>query len=258
MPGLFVDGSEHRVDGLVIRNPRDADWCRLDARNCQPRTTLWIRQIILHTTQATPPSHARPGRGPGGGARRTLDAWRRNPSASAAHLVIDSDGTVACLCDLATTETLRAALGDPGSVGIAMYQEPDGSVYESVYDAAVALVPALCAQLGIQFQIPRLPHRNEPLRRLVDGGRDCVGVFGHRDRALRGVTDPGDDIFRRLAAAGAERYDHSAGEDLAIWKGRQRTLNHHHGASLAVDGIPGPATVAALRAAGHAIGIWAL
>jgi hypothetical protein len=258
MPGLLVNGSEHRVEGLVIRNPQDAAWCRLATKHVQPRTTPWIRQIILHTTHGTPPSHVRPGRGPGGGARRTLDAWRRDRSGFATHLVIDSDGTVACLCDLATAETFHAAASDPWSVGIAMYQEPDGSVYESVYAAAVALVPALCAQFGIQLQIPRLPHRNEPLRRMVDGGPDCVGVFGHRDSALRGFTDPGDDIFRRLAAAGAERYDHSAGEDLEIWKGRQRTLNNHHGASLAVDGIPGPATVAALRAAGHAIGIWAL
>jgi hypothetical protein len=258
VPGLLVNGSEHRVEGLVIRNPRDAEWCRLSYKHFQPRTTSWIRQLIVHTTRSTAPTRTLPGRGPGGGARRTLDTRCRGPATFAAHLLIDSDGTVACLCDLATTEAFHATVSNPWSVGIAMYQEPDGSIYESVYDATIALIPTLCIQLGIQFQIPGLPHCNEPLRRMVGGGPHCVGIFGHRDIALRGHTDPGDDIFHRLATAGAERYDHSAGEDLEIWKGRQRTLNNHDGADLVIDGIPGPETVAALKAAGHAIGIWAL
>jgi hypothetical protein len=258
VPGLLVNGSEHRVEGLVIRNPRDAEWCRLSYKHFRPRTTSWIRQLIVHTTRSTAPTRALPGRGPGGGARRTLDTWCRGPATFAAHVLIDSDGTVACLCDLATTEAFHATVSNPWSVGIAMYQEPDGSIYESVYDAAIALIPTLCIQLGIQFQIPCLPHRNEPLRRMVDGGPDCVGIFGPRDIALRGSTDPGDEIFECLAAAGAESYDHNAGEDLEIWMGRQRTLNNHDGASLTIDGIPGPDTVAALKAAGHAIGIWAL
>src|SRR5262249_26980222 len=104
----------------------------------------------------------------------------------------------------------------------------------------------------------KLPYKNEPLRRMVDGGESCVGVFGHRDNTgQRGFGDPGDEIFARLAAAGAERFDHNAGEDLDVWKDRQRALSGN-GTTLTIDGIPGPSTVLALKAAGRADGIWAL
>jgi hypothetical protein len=147
---------------------------------------------------------------------------------------------------------------NPYSIGIEMSQEADNGVHEVVYAAAVKLVPALCRIFGIQFQIPKLPYRNQPLRRMVDGGEHCVGVFGHRDNTpRRGLGDPGDEIFARLAAIGAERFDHDAEEDPAAWKARQSTLNQA-GAGLVPDGVPGPTTRAALKQAGYADGIWAL
>ena len=42
-----------------------------------------------------------------------------------------------------------------------------------------------------------------------------------------------------------------------MWKGRPHMLDDR-GAALTVDGIPGPRTVAALVAAGHPGGVWAL
>ena len=139
-----------------------------------------------------------------------------------------------------------------------MYQEANNGVHEAVYDAAVKLVPALCRIFGIQFQIPKLPYSNHPLHRMRDDGAQCVGVFGHRDNTEdRGHGDPGDEIFARLVAIGAERFDHNAGEDLTVWKARQADLNAR-GATLTVDGVPGPGTVAALKAAGRPDGIWAL
>jgi hypothetical protein len=258
MAGLLVNGVEHPVAGLAIVNSNDAAWCRLEAKDCQPRPTQWVRQIILHTTRGDAPQHVLPGRGPGGKARRTADIWRNDPTPSGAHLVIDNDGTVACLCDLATTEAFHATVSNAWSIGIEMYQEVNNGVYEAVYASALKLVPALCRLFGIQLQIPRLPYRNEPLRRMVDGGESCVGVFGHRNNTdRRGEGDPGDEIFRRLAGIGAEWFDHDAEEDVAIWQDRQRTLNAA-GAALVVDGIPGPRTVAALIAAGHPSGIWVL
>jgi hypothetical protein len=258
MAGLLVNGVERAVDDLVVINASDADWCRLDPKDCEPRRTPWVRQIILHTTKGDSPQHVLPGRGGGGKARRTAESWRNDPTPSGAHLVIDNDGTVACLCDLAEVETYHATVSNPWSIGIEMYQEANNGVYEAVYAAAVKLVPALCRLFGIQLQIPKLPYRNEPLRRMIDGGEHCVGVFGHRDNTpRRGEGDPGDEVFARLAALGAERFDHNAGEDLQIWKTRQQSLNDA-GAALTIDGIPGPRTVAALVAAGRATGIWAL
>jgi hypothetical protein len=83
-------------------------------------------------------------------------------------------------------------------------------------------------------------------------------VFGHRDNTdRRGHGDPGDEIFERLAAAGAERFDHDAEEDLAAWKSRQNTLVAA-GANLEVDGVPGPATCEALKCPQRPDGIWTL
>jgi hypothetical protein len=258
MSGLLVNGSEIPVEGLTIINPNDAPWCRLDPKDFRVRPTSWVRQIILHTTKGNSPQSVLPGAGAGGRAKSTADFWRGDPTPSAAHIVIDNDGTVACLCDLATTEAYHATVSNAWSIGIEMYQETGNGVHEAVYAAAVQLVPALCRIFGIQFQIPKLPYRNEPLRRMAGGGEDCVGVFGHRDNTpQRGHGDPGDEIFARLAAAGAERFDHNAEEDVAAWKARQNQLNQS-GAGLAIDGIPGEATVAALKAAGRVHGLWAL
>src|SRR3984885_7982710 len=258
MPGLLVNGKEVPVEGLVIVNPNDAAWCRLDPKDFRRRPTPWIRQIILHATKGDSPQTVLPGKGPGGRAKFTAELWRGDPTSSAAHIVIDNEGTVACLCDLATTEAYHATVSNPWSIGIEMYQESGSGVHAAVYDATVKLVPALCRIFGIQFQVPRLAYKNRPLRRMGDGGKACVGVFGHRDNTeRRGRGDPGDEIFPRLAPRGAEAFDHDAGEALEVWKARQSELNQR-GAALTVDGVPGPATVAALRAAGHGDGIWAL
>ena len=258
MPGLLVNDKQIPVEGLSIINPSDHGWCCLDTKDHTRRPTPWVRQIILHTTKGDWPQTVLDGRGRGGKARVAADMWRSDPTPSAAHIVVDNDGTVACLCDLATTETYHATVSNPWSIGIEMYQEAGSGVHAAVYDAAVKLVPALCKIVGIQFQIPKQPYRNEPLRRMCDGGEHCVGVFGHRDNTdRRGHGDPGDEIFLRLAAAGAERFDHNADEDLDVWKKRQADLNAG-GAGLTIDGVPGPATVTALKCPERPHGIWAL
>ena len=258
MPGLLVNGQEIPVEGLTIINPNDAAWCRLDPKDYRQRPTPWVRQIILHTTKGDSPQTVLPGKGPGGRAKSTAEFWRGDPTPSAAHIVIDNDGTVACLCDLATTETYHATVSNPWSIGIEMYQEAGNGIHEAVFDSAVKLVPALCRIFGVQFQIPRAAYKNRPLRRMADGGEHCVGVFGHRDNTdRRGHGDPGDEIFKRLAGAGAEQFDHDAEEDLDVWKSRQNTLLAA-GANLEVDGVPGPATCAALKCPERPDGIWAL
>jgi hypothetical protein len=80
-----------------------------------------------------------------------------------------------------------------------------------------------------------------------------VGIFGHRDNTeRRGRWDPGEVVFQMLAARGVEQFDFAAGEDLEVWAKRQRELG------ITADGVPGPGTVAALKAAGYVDGIWAL
>ncbi len=258
MPGLIIDGNEVAVPGLTIVNANDEPWATLDPADFRPRRTSWVRQIILHTTKGKWPQSVRAGSGAGNRKHAVADFWRNDPEHSAAHLVIDNDGSVACLADLARVAAYHATVSNEWSIGIEMYQESNGDVHEAVYASAVPLVKALCRALGIQFQIPKRPYKSSPLARMADGGCHVVGVFGHRDNThRRGVGDPGDEIFARLAAAGAERFDFDAKEELEVWRLRQIALNKR-GAKLTVDGVVGPDTIGALESSGITDGVYAL
>lgn len=254
MSGLVINGVEVPVPGLEIINYKSGPpWCRLGPGDCRVRPTKWIRQIIGHTTKGKWPQHVIPGKGKGGRDRVVADFWNKDPDHSGAHLVVDNDGSVACLTDLALIEAYHATVSNRWSIGIETYQELDGGVYEAAQTSTVILVRALCGLFGIQYQIPKGPYRRHPLARLVnDGGPDAVGIFGHRDNTVRrGQGDPGDWLFEMLAADGAERFDFDADEDRDVWRARQASLE------LPVDGVPGPKTWAALKAAGYQDGVWA-
>jgi hypothetical protein len=67
--------------------------------------------------------------------------------------------------------------------------------------AAVDVTEYLCRHFGIQRQCPR-PGDTRVIRRLLDGGRDCVGVFGHCHAYSGKRHDPGIHIFEALDAVG--------------------------------------------------------
>lgn len=253
--GLLIAGHVVEVPGLAIANPLDTPWAKLDARDYRPRRTPWVRQVILHTTKGKYPQAERLGMGRGGADKIVADFWRGDPEHSAAHLVIDRDGSVACLADLATVCAYHATVSNEWSVGIELYQEGDGSIYQAVFDAAALLVPAICEHLGIPLQIHVGPYDRAPLKRMsMTGGPDCVGIFGHRDNTdRRGRGDPGDIIYQRLVEAGAEPFDFRLEQDLFTWRRRQRALNRLDQAwpelvdGLTIDGICGPSTLAAMK-----------
>ena len=271
MPGLLIDGVEVVVEGLRIFNGRDLPWCKLSTQDYKPRSTLWVRQVIVHTTKGRWPQPKRSGAGIPGAARNVADFWRKDPTHSGAHLVIDRDGTVYCFADLKRHCAYHATLSNDFSVGIEMIQEADGAVYEAVLVACTKLVAAICRELAIPFQIASDTYvPGQIIGRMLHGGSDCVGIFGHRDQswvfpkeldvqtrmrypighAGRGRGDPGDDIYKRLVLAGAEPLFFGAMQDVAVWKRRQRILNQQ-GAQLVVDGVPGPGTIRAMRALGY-------
>ena len=229
-----------------------------------PRPT-WCRQLTLHKTIADDPEKVLAGAGPRGGALATIVTWAEEKTVDGAHGVLDYDGTLLQLADLATQATNHATASNHWSAGFEMKELPGGGVYQATLDAMVAVTIAAARALGIQLQMPRLgSYTGHPIPRMNEkgttpGGPDMVGVFGHRDNTeRRGHWDPGDVIFQMLAAAGVEQFDFAAGEDLEVWARRQKLLNVQHGAQLTCDGVPGPATVAALKAAGYRDGIWAL
>ncbi|MCG8420707.1 MAG: N-acetylmuramoyl-L-alanine amidase [Proteobacteria bacterium] len=261
MAGLIINGKEVDVEGVDIVNFVDRPDIALDRGDGGKRRTKWVRMQIDHTTKGIPggknrkPQSIRPGKGPDRKADfSVVKMWRDDPRHSAAHCVIDADGSVVQLADLFSTKAFHASnVGvNEFSVGWEMFQEKDASLWEITLDIQVKLNIAVCRALGIQMQVHR-PYRNGPLDRLMKGGSDCVGVFGHRDVTNnRGQGDPGDFIFDKLVEAGFEVFDFAAGEDREVWKERQDRLD------LVPDGLPGPQTVARLKEAGYRDGIWAL
>jgi hypothetical protein len=250
--GLLIGGLLVDVPGATVYNPADQPWCRLDPADYRRRKTKWCRQLILHSTKGKHPSYVRKGAGPGGKDKAVADFWRNDPQHSAAQIVVDTDGSIACLADLAYVAAYHATVSNDWSVGIEMYQESDGGIYEATLDATVKLVLALCDAMSIPLQIPSRVYNGRPLNRMLQGGPDVVGVLGHRDNtSRRGRGDPGDDIFYWLEKAGAEGFDFDLRQDIATWRRRQGYLNAMHRTHLEVDGVCGPATIEAMRKAGY-------
>lgn len=270
--GFVIDGVNEDVPGSSGGTPAAlpcASWLddrripRLSrGKDSQRRSTRWLRGIVLHTTKGIPggddrrPQVIHAGLGPV--ADRDVKVaryWSTSAERSGAHLVLDADGSLVCTADLLTECAYHAGPVNDVSIGIEIFQGNDAELYEGQLERAVCLVDWLTRRFGIQRQIP---HRyTGPLPRFAAGGRNAVGVYGHRDvTPARGLGDPGDAIFERLAAAGYERRDFGRGEDLEVWKERQRQLAADTGLRLDLDGIPGPGTLKALVAAGRPSGQW--
>jgi hypothetical protein len=190
---------------------------------------------------------------------------------SGAPLVVDFDGVVYCAGDIVRGAAYHARAINGRAVGIEMCTYPNGGITRATLHATALLVAALthsgmpgAGLLAIPAQMPRGPYSNAPLRRLeVAGvesdGAGLVGVIGHRDQtAQRGFGDPGNAIWAELAALGFEGVDYDGGEDLELGRARQAALNARDakaGATfrpLVVDGVVGPASLAAMRRHGFA------
>ena len=262
--GLLLGGRLVDPPGLQVIAPAlggGPSWAALDPGDCRRRPALWIRQVLVHSTGGRWPQPILPGSGPGGEAARIADIWTTDPVHSAAQIIVDSAGTVACLCDLVTTMAYHAEGSNPWSVGIEMYQRPDGGIYQATIDATAQLCMVLCDELGIPAQFHAGTYTGVPLVRMETGtgrlrhnlgGPDCIGIFGHcQNTSERGRGDPGDAIYAALHAAGAEPLDFAAGQDLKIGRARQRWLVAR-GERLEVDGLVGPASLAAARRQGWA------
>jgi hypothetical protein len=276
LSGLLVAGALVPVAGLDIIPPASHGgpaWARLDPGDYAMRQTPWIRQIILHTTGGLWPQAVLPGRAPGGHAREIAEMWSGADRGggervhSAAQLLVDFDGTVVCLCDLAAIAAYHAEASNHWSIGIEMCTWPKGEISEATLKATARLVDALCWPLfPIPRQMPRGPYRNEPIarmelphdalsgqgRRHQLGGPNLCGVFGHRDNTSeRGAGDPGDAIFKELDLLGFERVDFHTFEDITIGKERQAQLNAR-GVRLTVDGVVGSRSLLAAENLGFA------
>lgn len=257
--GLLISGRLVPVEGLNIIPPASHGgpaWCKLSPGDYQMRRGA-AHQIVLHGTKGDDPQHVIPGAGAGGRAEATFGFWFRDPTHSAAPLVIDTDGTVACGADLAEVAAYHATVSNEYSVGIEAYQTSDNGIYEATLAAEALLVPAICALMSFPFTVVADPYMGHPLARFLDGAPDYYGVLGHRNNTeQRGSGDPSDEIFRRLIAAGGEPVLAGQRQDVTLARQRQAALNAIDAKAgntirpLAVDGLPGQATMTAMRRLG--------
>ncbi len=274
--GLVVDGRVIPIEGMTIENFVDNPKLHLDGRDYKRRTLPrdWVRQWVMHTTKGEWPQSFLDGIGPPLAADNVLAYWQRDPEHSGAHLVVDGDSAICC-ADLLTEAAYHATTANMHSVGVEMVQEKGGGIRKLTISNTVriTMVGMLALRLPLQMVsdtyiegriIERL--KGDPTA-AIGAGPDFVGLYGHRDQAWkfpwqlppavrakypdgyanRGRGDPGDEIYAAFQAAGFERLHCEGREDRHVWRKRQAYLNRHHGERLAVDGIAGPSTMAALR-----------
>lgn len=238
----------------------------------RPRPDTWgVRHIILHTTKGIPgganqtPQKLFPGFGAFTDVGvRSATYCRSNPDKGRSrngghHLTVDASGQISCHMDLGAAWAYHAHTANRYSIGIEIFQGAQAQLWEKQLHVVAALVDWLTRRFGIQRQI-HLPYQG-PIARLGTGkyGADCIGVFGHRDATgQRGQGDPGDFIMDMLRARGYEAFDYGKREDLEAWDDRQRSLYgvREDEDDARCDGIAGPKTVEALKAAGYAHGLW--
>lgn len=163
-----------------------------------------IAHIVLHTTGGYPDSkHPTPQRirsetaeAKHCQARNVHAYWSRTDRIGAAHLLIDADGVIYQIADLATRAMYHAVGFNQISIGIEVVQQSDSSLFA----AQLVSVVGLCEWLALRFALPRsvaMPYTG--VRDVVDG----VGVLGHRDLSSnRGSGDPGDFVMTALVDAG--------------------------------------------------------
>lgn len=260
VPGLPVQNYVDLV-ALLLKLPEDG----------APRTTTWIRAFVGHTTKGIWPQPLKPGYGPPvNDAAKVNRYWTNNNDAGGAQFVADRDGDMACMCDCYKTAAYHAGKVNQYTEGLEIFQElvmvgeeKTGPLYEGQLHNVVKLVDAITWFFQIQRQVQS--HYVGAIARLVAGGANAVGIYGHRDcSSNRGRGDPGDHFYDWLMRpvdttadpdigrpaqhfAGYEPVNYANNSDLDMWKVRQAEMNRK-GAKLTVDGIAGPKTVAAIQA----------
>lgn len=258
--GVIIDGLPLVVPGIRIRNFHDDPLITLPREDGTPRTKDEVTLIVLHSTLGAPDQtfrHAQtiiPGLGPSSNAGRALvELWGSDHRCAGAHMAFDFDGMGYCLQDLHRWVTYHATTVNRRSIGIEYRQgRARSEFYDGQIFAGACDVDWKTIYFGIQRQIPK-GYRNRPCKRLASGAADFCGVIGHRDQSDdRGAGDPGDAI---MASLGYEAFDLDAGEDLEIWRQRQRWAGMP---AAQQDGIPGPKTRGYLIERGFTAGLWAL
>lgn len=225
------------------------------------RRAVWIRAIVLHTVKGKV-GGLRSGTAPPSTRAERYAKYQSNTSRDVSwDYTIDTDGTIIVSNDPLVWYTWQATAVNPWTIGIEMVQESNGDVWEGQIATAVKFLDFITRELAdrghpIQRQVPMGP-LGKPVRGVIpriedaEKAKSVVGVYGHRNQTHnRGPGDPGDAIFEALLKAGYKGMNLDAQDDITFWKSVQHRLG------LTEDGVPGPGTATALKAAGYPHGLW--
>lgn len=256
---ILIDGKSYEVPGVRTLAPRAESWNRIAKWNTRTRRPQFK---IIHKTVADDPEKIDEGAPlpdyarDWGRARQTVEYWY-SAKLSGAHLVTGHNGDTVCTEDLYKIVGWHANQANELSWGHEIKEYVGGRVHRAALSACVAITLVDTVALGVQWQYPTHYKRNVPFSRFANGGKNLVGVFGHRDvTSQRGYHDPGDEIGRMLEAVGFERFDFYAKQDLDVWAKRQEWLKREGWYTGGIDGVAGAGTTKALLAAGFPGGIW--
>ena len=262
---IVAGGTRHELAGVETFDFTQDPRYRLSREGWRPRKTAWIRSIGIHTRLGMPvklqPGRREGPRGRPGWDEQFAGRMNRDGRYAGAHIAVDGDGSAACVADVRRAAAYHAGPCNDVSVGLEMYQDAQGRVWQATIDTTVRIVDLLTRVLRIQRQIVREvgicrrfarptrgTKRSHELAYMEGGasGADFVGVWGHRNATRnRGPGDPGDEIMLALQGAGYEPFWVDQGEDLDTWAKRQIDVGFHE--DMDCDGIPGPFTASALE-----------
>lgn len=224
-----------------------------------PRNT-WLRGIVCHTIHGKL-GKLLPGLGPDTSIDIAQAKYQVNTTREVSwDFTCDLNGDWLVQNDPTRYYTWQATSVNGYTCGFELVQHDNGDLYEGQIAKAVQFIDFLTAKLGIQRQIPWDMKNNCPPKGTIsriagpNSGRDVIGVYCHYHQTTnRGQGDPGPWLQQALKAAGYETYAFDGDDDKAVWKARQKALGF---ADKDCDGVPGPATVRALKASGKAHGVW--
>lgn len=217
---LIIDGKRYDIPGIqsacFLDNPK---FGFTDKRDYSLRTGA-PKSICLHTRMGVHPQKivdSIPNRRWDELGVKRASSDDRNASW---HISVDADGSFVCHLDCYRIAAHQASQLNQLSIGIEMYQTLEGEITKATLATTVKIVNLLTEVLSIKRQYPITDkidvrfasnsgswHKTRKLAYMPKGesGTNWNGVFGHRNLTRnRGKGDPGDEIFKLLAAEGYE------------------------------------------------------
>lgn len=259
---IILNETKYNIPGVPTISWKDPEAQALGLKEVSHKShrSTWIRGIVCHTIHGKL-GNLLPGNGPDTSTDIAQAKYQSNTTREVSwDFTCDLNGSWLIQNDPTKYYTWQATHVNGYTCGFELVQLPNGDLYEGQIAKAVEFIDFLTAKLGIQRQIPWDMKKDCPIKGIVkriagpNSGKDVIGVYNHAHQTTnRGYGDCGPYLPIALRNAGYETYTFDGDDDKAVWKARQKALGID---DKDCDGVPGPATVKALKASGKAHGLW--